>query len=131
MKMLKIIIIIIVSIVLASGISVYATYSYFAKDISYKKTDGTELSVEEALNELYNKNSGNIEYIKFNSGVISSSAGTFFTKTISIPEGKKDVYIYSSVSSTYNCKLQSISSNIIVEQNTISYRLQCNKRCYC
>lgn len=44
-----------ISIVLTACISVYATYQYFAKDVSYTKLDGTEISVQEALNELYGK----------------------------------------------------------------------------
>lgn len=39
--------------ILTSCISIYATYNYFAKDVSYTKADGTEINVEEALNELY------------------------------------------------------------------------------
>lgn len=48
----KIIIAFIIGVILASGITVYAT-SYFAKDISYTR-QGTEVSnVQEALNDLY------------------------------------------------------------------------------
>ena len=46
------IIIIAICCVLCSSLSVWA-YSYFAKDVSYKKADGTEISVENALYELY------------------------------------------------------------------------------
>lgn len=49
---LKLILVILIICVLISGLSVYATYSYFAKDIVYK--DGK--NVEQALNELYEKN---------------------------------------------------------------------------
>ena len=45
----------ITGVILASSITVYA-YSYFASDIKYTKKDGTEISVENALNELYSKN---------------------------------------------------------------------------
>lgn len=45
----------IIGVIIVSSISVYATYNYFAKDISYRKADGTELNVEQALNELYAK----------------------------------------------------------------------------
>ena len=41
--------------VIVSGVSVYATYKYLASDVSYTKSDGTDVSVEEALNELYSK----------------------------------------------------------------------------
>ena len=46
-------------VILASSITVYA-YSYLASDISYTK-DGTKVSVEEALNDLYaNQNKSRI-----------------------------------------------------------------------
>lgn len=50
---LKLIIGFLIGLILASGVSVYAAYSYFAKDISYTKSDGTIISVEKAINDLY------------------------------------------------------------------------------
>ena len=45
---------IIVGAVLATGITGYATYNYFAKDITYKRPGtNTEINVAQALNELY------------------------------------------------------------------------------
>ena len=63
MKFLKekkgIIISFLIGVILASSITVYAT-SYFANDIKYIKKEengtGTEISVEQALNELYLNN---------------------------------------------------------------------------
>lgn len=49
----------IVGVILASSITVYA-YSYIASDVKYTKKDGTEVSVESALNELYEKNNKNL-----------------------------------------------------------------------
>lgn len=56
----EVIIAFIVGIILSSSVAVYAT-NYLAKDISYTKT-GTEtpISVEQALNELY-QNKKNVE----------------------------------------------------------------------
>lgn len=51
----KIILVIIVSIIIFSGISGYAVYNYFAYEVKYEKEDGTETSIEDALNELYSK----------------------------------------------------------------------------
>lgn len=51
-KNIKLILGIILSMILVSGISVYATYNYFATDVIYIR-NGHEMSVEEALNELY------------------------------------------------------------------------------
>ena len=57
---LKVIIIFIVGIVLASGISVYttATYLYNAKDVSYTN----DKSVADALNDLYIKSVSDPKY---------------------------------------------------------------------
>lgn len=52
-KNIKLIVGIIVGVLSVSGISVYATYKYFATDVSYTK-DGVEMSVADALNDLYN-----------------------------------------------------------------------------
>lgn len=49
----KNIFIIFLIIILSSGVSIYATYNYFAQDVKYTKQDGTTISVEEALNDLY------------------------------------------------------------------------------
>lgn len=54
-KKIKFIIVIVITILLTSCISVYATYKYLAKDVSYTKLDGTEISIQDALNELYGK----------------------------------------------------------------------------
>lgn len=56
------IIIIAICCVLCSSLSVWA-YSYFAKDVSYKKADGTEISVENALNELYSSQTKSKKYV--------------------------------------------------------------------
>lgn len=57
-KNIRIIIVFIIGIILASSITVYA-YSYVANDIKYikKEENGTEteISVEQALNELYSR----------------------------------------------------------------------------
>lgn len=50
---IKLLIVIFISIIVTNGISVFATYNYFAKDVEYIKTDGIKINVEEALNELY------------------------------------------------------------------------------
>ena len=57
-KHIKIILIVVVSMLIASMVSVYATYSYLAQDVSYTKTDGTEVSVKDALDELYKTTEG-------------------------------------------------------------------------
>lgn len=53
---LKLIIGFLIGVILASGVTVYA-YGFLASDVKYTKENGTDISVEDALNELYNKNS--------------------------------------------------------------------------
>lgn len=65
MKFIKIVIIIIITAILFSSISAYATYNYLAKDISYTPSNSEfEVdNVEDALNELYkSKISSNINF---------------------------------------------------------------------
>ena len=57
-KHIKIILIFVVSTLIVSMVSVYATYSYLAQDVSYTKSDGTEVSVKDALDELYKTTEG-------------------------------------------------------------------------
>lgn len=119
-KTLNKIFIICITAILASGISVYATYNYLAKDVSYIKSNGEELSVEEALNELYSKNTSDVEYKIFESNVVeTSSSGIFYTTTISIPKGKTRIYIYSYAKSTYNINSNPIISSTIIKENSL------------
>lgn len=50
---IKITVILIITIIITSSITAYATYNYLAKDIKYTKADGTETDLENSLNELY------------------------------------------------------------------------------
>lgn len=56
---IKIVIISFITALICSCASVFATYTYLSKDVSYKKSDGTEVSVEEALNQLYQEKKDN------------------------------------------------------------------------
>ena len=49
--------------IIVGSISVYATYNYLAGDICYIKSDGTEVNVESALNELYEGVKNNLSKI--------------------------------------------------------------------
>ena len=55
-KNIKFIAIFLIGMIIGSTVSVYAAYSYLAQDVSYTKSDGTEISVKEALDQLYAKN---------------------------------------------------------------------------
>ena len=55
-KNIKFIAILVIEMIIVSTVSVYAAYSYLAQDVSYTKSDGTEISVKEALDQLYAKN---------------------------------------------------------------------------
>ena len=58
-KNIKFIIVIIVGMILVSSISVWATYNYLGSDVSYMKVNGTKLSVQDALDELYKNTTNN------------------------------------------------------------------------
>ena len=60
-KNIKFIAILVIEMIIVSTVSVYAAYSYLAQDVSYTKSDGTEISVKEALDQLYAKE--NVESI--------------------------------------------------------------------
>lgn len=45
---IKIILILIITIIITSSITAYATYNYLAKDIKYTKADGTEINLEKS-----------------------------------------------------------------------------------
>ncbi len=54
-KKFKIILILLLNSIIVGVCSVYATYNYMAKDINYTLSNGNTISVEDALNELYKK----------------------------------------------------------------------------
>ena len=54
-KNMKLIVGIVIGIILGCFGMTYAAYLYNSSDVVYKKTSGTETSVQSALNELYNK----------------------------------------------------------------------------
>ena len=60
---IKIILILIITIIITSSITAYATYNYLAKDIKYTKADGTEIDLEKSLNELYSFYNKELKYI--------------------------------------------------------------------
>ena len=53
---------IIVLCIISCGIGVYAAVTYKASDVLYTSSDGTSMTVNDALNELYNKKSNNYGY---------------------------------------------------------------------
>lgn len=57
-KNVKMLILFIIGIIISSGISVCATATYLASQITYTKTDGTSIKVDAALNNLYEKTKG-------------------------------------------------------------------------
>jgi len=60
---IKITVILIITIIITSSITAYATYNYLAKDIKYTKADGTETNLENSLNELYSLYNKEFKYI--------------------------------------------------------------------
>lgn len=118
---IKLVLLVVLLMIITSSISVYATQLYMAKDISYTKFDGTKTNVETALDELYsNVVTGVIEYqtIASSGYKTTSSASVFDTQKVTIPKGKKKVYIYSSMNSTWGNQKPDIISDIIVSEET-------------
>ena len=119
---IKLIIGFFIGLILAGGV-VYAAVS--ASEIGYTRTGSSVKNVSEALNELYTKyNNGELQYDTFDSnGYISySSAGTFWTKNLSIPAGTRKIYLCSTVASTWGTAEPTVSSDIITTQNTITVK---------
>lgn len=88
-KNIKIIVGFIVGVILASGITVYATYKYFATDVSYIK-DGTEISVEDALNELYANLNLELEFVISNS--VTGTLTTNRTASVDLSSGNYIIF---------------------------------------
>ena len=53
--------IIIVLCIISCGIGVYAAVTYKATDVLYTSSDGTSMTVNDALNDLYNKTSSGLQ----------------------------------------------------------------------
>lgn len=83
---LKTIIAIITTSLIVGCTTVFAKYNYFAKDVQYVKNDGTKISVEEAINSLYEEKENKNTWEKlFNIGftideIVNTDA--IFNKTI-------------------------------------------------
>ena len=77
---------IIVGVVIASGISVYATGQYFASQVNYTTDKNGEISnVEQALNDLYQKRNKVTKYSLNASTTNAGSTYNFDIKTSAIP----------------------------------------------
>lgn len=116
---LKLILVILIICVLISGLSVYATYSYLAKDVSYTKKDGTTINVGDALNELYNRNTGDVGYIE----KIWSSSDQSVNYTYTVQE--EGTYLIGIM----NCNGELISGTITTNaQESIVKKIDCGDR---
>lgn len=115
-KNIKLIVTILACMLLVSGVSVYSAYKYFATDVSYKR-DGKEMSVAEALNELYINKKDYNAYITLSgkSGVVSD------TKMLSAGTYRVD-YFSTCYSSWGNCPVAEVYIN---ETNALSTKGSC------
>lgn len=121
----KIILVIVISIIFASGLSVYATYNYLAKDIKYTKIDGTETNVESSLNELYSLYNNEIKYID---RIVASKKET--SNAISISNSKeleKGKYFIIIVRSSRNDKT---AGNYVDKTNSYGTLTGCDESNY-
>lgn len=99
-KNIRVIIGFVVGVILASGVTVYA-YSYIAKDVMYTKKDGSEISVDQALNELYERE--NIKYTlkRVSLGETSGTNTTRYYDATGIPNYQNLTVDNFSLSTTY------------------------------
>ena len=92
----------------------YATTTYKASDVLYISSDGTSMSVNDALNELYNKSNGegypDIK-IYYNSGWKSGTC--YIEVSFNIPSG------YNYLSLTVNSTTKIIIDSKIVNINPV------------
>lgn len=79
-KNLKYIIYFAIIAILSSSLSVFA-YSYLAKDVGYTKADGSKVTVEEALNSLYNMKGGGTSSVINNFSPTADEGATSLTVT--------------------------------------------------
>ena len=99
-KNIRWIILVIILMIIASGVSVYATSTYLASQVNYTKKDGTTITVSDALNDLYNKESvGLYEEILF---MIPSQNGSGYDLTGLSYEG--NIYYYDIAPEGTNTK---------------------------
>ena len=59
---------IIVLCIISCGIGVYAAVTYNATDVLYTSSDGTSMTVNDALNDLYNENNNSIKVYYLGTG---------------------------------------------------------------
>ena len=140
----EVIIAFIIGIILASSIAVYA-YSYAARDVSYTKLgENTPISVEAALNDLYNKRNisaqqvytitaPSIEYTFQNNGCIVGTMNNdgvtgnavIFASSLSAEEVDDDIILnYEYRTATSVCINVSAGTTIHTRKNKGSYDLK-------
>lgn len=92
-------------ILLVSGVSAYATYTYFATDVSYIR-NGTVISVTDALNDLYDEKKNTVKKVYL--GEYDSR----YSKTIDVSkyEGYQDFTINNFVMDNVSLLVRNITS---------------------
>ena len=126
MRKYKTLIIILLIILFTNCISVYATYTYFAKDISYTKKDGSTINVESALNELYLKKDKEIASIQPLQYPILTIAGMKNVQVL-----YKDGTISYDLNLDYDCTASDALDKVAYDNNpTTSYKATSSKKVF-
>ena len=124
---IKIILFLIITTIITNGITAYATYNYLAKDITYTKEDGTNVSVQEALNEVYsNKKQNEDKFISSDSKEYRNGTSSTYSSTFDIPNGATKAVIIANGGSMWGAftNLDVDANNIISkEEYKLSYEL--------
>lgn len=133
MKNIKVIIAVIITAVLCTSISVFATIQIQANQIGYSK-DGIDMTVEDAINDLYRIKDANVGDYKVletgtvNSNTLGKSAAQTYTITFEntyTSEQKAFLIITSPVRKTgsINPYIQSAQFINYIDGNTLSFQV--------
>ena len=107
MKKFKKIVIAIIVLILCFSAGAYAAYTFQAGDVKYRKADGTVVSVESALNELYSQMSGNGNYTVYSQGdTVTLGGEKFYVLADSLSSDPRVTLIARSCLNNTNFKTQ-------------------------
>ena len=112
MKKFKKIVIAIIVLILCFSAGAYAAYTFQAGDVKYTKADGTVVSVESALNDLYNQTNGNNVYPIYTQGdTVTLGGEQFYVLTDSFSSDPKVTLIARYCLNNTNLQTQTGNSD--------------------
>ena len=106
--------------IIFTSIGAYAATTYKASDVLYTSSDGTSMTVNDALNELYNKSGDKGYYYSYKNGTaiyynpVSGEVCTDYVESNSLNENKTGCMKWY----TFNDSSESSTVNVILDHNT-------------